>query len=113
MQIFNVNANFLEEKKIKSLVYKAKSKEEKQKEYQNYLQKQAYINEKTKNLSDFGLVSLIVALSLNVMNVDLAKKLNRKDKIGIGALVLSAVSMIASAIKQTKLSKQYDMENKI
>ena len=47
------------------------------------------------------------------MNVDLAKKLNRKDKIGIGALILSAVSMIASAIKQTKLSKQYDMENKI
>lgn len=99
--------------KYSRISFEHKTPEERRAKYQEYLEKRAYIDEKTKPLNDLGIGLFLMSLILDVHHIDsLKSKLSKSQKFGIGALVLSFGAIIASIIKEIKLSKQYDLDNK-
>jgi len=108
MQIFNINSVNVQKQNFKSAKpYGNKSN------YQQYLEKHAYIESKTKSLDNLSSLSFIAALALDVHHIEeLNKKLKTKQKFGIAALALSCLALTAKWIKAYKLSKQYDNDMK-
>ena len=99
--------------KYSRISFEHKTPEERRAKYQEYLEKRAYIDVKTKPLNDLGIGLFLMSLILDVHHIDsLKSKLSKSQKFGIGALVLSFGAIIASIIKEIKLSKQYDLDNK-
>ena len=91
---------------------KIKFKNKPKNKREEYIEKYNYINAKTENLSDLSTSFLILALFCNVHNINFKKKLNTAEKIGIGALIASGITITANCIKRYKLSKEYDKEIK-
>lgn len=99
--------------KYSRISFEHKTPEERRAKYQEYLEKRAYIDKKTEPFNNLAIGLFLMSLILDVHHIDsLKSKLSKSQKFGIGAFILSCGATVAGMIKEIKLSKQYDLDNK-
>ena len=79
--------------------------------YMKLLEKRAYIDDKVEIWENLSTLTLIGAILTGILNIDLAKKLKPKEKLGIGLLTATGALLITKWVRQIQLSKEYDRKN--
>ncbi len=85
-----------------------RNNQSRQEKYRYILEKRAYIDSKTDALSDFSTSTLILSLLFGVQNIDLSKKMKTIQKWGLGFLIVSIGTFIATCIRKIQLSDDFD-----
>lgn len=109
MRIAKIDSNFKNSQTFKNNKTDNKSaKEKKQEDYLKYLEKRAYLEEKTETIDDLALGTLVLGLFMNGHNAGTIKPAPTSQKVGVGLIISSLALIVLKCIKQTQLSKKYD-----